>query len=176
MNSTFWVKNFVFARFLTVLSTDFAFRGPFLGRQKRCDLNSEARSRLTSLRAKTRSAPKDAVVQSGKSSMKTMIASATAALLLLAGAGVANAADSADTVHVAVSRAGLDLAKPQDAQRMMKRIDAAALEACGAYPQSALGVKRAIAASSCHQDAVAGAVAQLNSSQAALSVTGVRGR
>ncbi|MBO9710458.1 MAG: UrcA family protein [Caulobacter sp.] len=108
--------------------------------------------------------------------MKTMIASA-AALLLLAGAGVATAASAADeTVSIAVPRAGLDLNNPHDARTMMKRIDTAALEACGAYPQSALGVKRAIASSTCHRDAVANAKAQLASDQASLTVTGVRAR
>ena len=105
--------------------------------------------------------------------MKIMIAS-VAALLLLSGAGVASASENTQAVRIAVPRGHLDMANPRDAQAMMKRIDAAALEACGAYPQSALGVKRAIAASSCHRDAVAGAVAQLNSSQASLTVTGVR--
>jgi UrcA family protein len=108
--------------------------------------------------------------------MKTIIASA-AALALLACAGVATAASAADeTVSIAVPRTGLDLNNPHDARVMMKRIDAAALEACGAYPQSALGVKRAIADSACHRDAVAGAKAQLASNQATLTVTGVRER
>ena len=102
--------------------------------------------------------------------MKTLVAS-TAALLLLAGASFATAAAS-ETVSIAVSKANIDLNNPRDAHRMMKRIDAAALEACGAYPQSALGVKRAIAGSTCHRDAVAGAVAQLQSSQASLNVVG----
>jgi UrcA family protein len=100
--------------------------------------------------------------------MKILVAS-TAALLLLAGATFASAAPS-ETVSIAVSKAKLDLNNPRDAHRMMKRIDAAALEVCGAYPQSALGVKRAIAGSPCHRDAVAGAVAQLQSSQASLDV------
>ena len=107
--------------------------------------------------------------------MKTMIASVTA-LLLLSGAGAAQASGATEAVRIAVPRGHLDMANPRDAQIMLKRIDNAALEACGAYPQSALGVKRAIAASSCHRDAVAGAVAQLSASQAALTVTGVRGR
>lgn len=123
------------------------------------------------------SGAQDAAVQSGKSSMKTMIASFAALLLLSgAGAGVAAASGSTEAVQIAVPRGHLDMSNPRDAKIMMKRIDTAALEACGAYPQSALGVKRAIAGSSCHRDAVAGAVAQLSSSQAALTVTGVRSR
>lgn len=112
--------------------------------------------------------------------MKTLVAS-TAALLVLAAAPFATAASasaSADsvTVSIAVSKAKLDLSNPRDAQRMMRRIDTAALEACGADTRSLMEVKRAVAASACHQDAVAGAVAQLNSSQASLTVTGVRSR
>jgi UrcA family protein len=59
---------------------------------------------------------------------------------------------------------------------MMRRIDIAALQACGADAHSFTEVKRAVAASPCHRDAVAGAVSQLNSNQASLTVTGVRNR
>ncbi len=108
--------------------------------------------------------------------MKTLVAS-TAALLVLATAPFAFAA-SADpmTVSIPVSKAKLDLNNPQDTQRLMRRIDTAALEACGADAHSFVEVKRAVAASACHRDAVAGARAQLNSSQASLIVTGTRAR
>ena len=108
--------------------------------------------------------------------MKTLLAS-TAALLVLAAAPFAAAA-STDlvTVNIPVSKANLDLRNPQDTQKMMRRIDTAALEACGADNHSFAEVKRAVAASACHRDAVAGAVAQLNGSQASLTVTGVRAR
>jgi UrcA family protein len=108
--------------------------------------------------------------------MKTLVAS-TAALLFLAAAPFAAAAPAAsETVSIAVSKAKLDLSNPRDAQRMMRRIDTAALEACGADVHSLTEVKRAVAASACHQDAVAGAVAQLHSTQASLTVTGVHSR
>jgi UrcA family protein len=105
-----------------------------------------------------------------------ILAASVAALLVMAAAPFAVAATitDAETVSISVSKAHLNLDNPRDTQRLMKRIDTAALEACGAYAQSALGVKRAVAASSCHRDAVAGAMAQLPSSQAALTVTGVR--
>lgn len=108
--------------------------------------------------------------------MKILVAS-TAALLVLAVAPFATAASAAPmTVSIPVSKAKLDLNNPRDAQRMMRRIDMAALEACGASAHSFTEVKRAVAASACHQDAVAGAVAQLNTPQAMLTVTGVRSR
>ena len=106
--------------------------------------------------------------------MKTLIA-ATAALLVLAGAGVAAAA-APETTSVAVRTAKLDLNNPRDAERMMKRIDTAAMEVCGAYRGSLVELKRVVAASACHRDAVANAVAQLKSSQAALSQGGGRSR
>ncbi len=59
---------------------------------------------------------------------------------------------------------------------LMRRINTAALQACGADAHSFADVKRAVAASPCHRDAVAGAVAQLNTAQASLTVTGVRNR
>lgn len=108
--------------------------------------------------------------------MKTLVAS-TAAVLLLASASFAVAAQvETETVSIPVSKAKLNLNNPQDAQRMMRRINVAALQACGADAHSFADVKRAVAASPCHRDAVAGAVTQLNSNQASLTVTGVRNR
>lgn len=112
----------------------------------------------------------------GRRQMKTLVAS-TAALLLLAGAAPGFAAQAeTETVSIPVSKAKLNLNNPQDAQRMMRRIDAAALQACGADAHSFPYVKQAVAASACHREAVAGAVSQLNSPQASLTVTGVRNR
>ena len=108
--------------------------------------------------------------------MKTLLAS-TAALLLLAGAPLAVAAPAGmQTVSIPVSKAKLNLDNPRDARVLMRRIDNAALEACGADTHSFVEVKRAVAASACHRDAVAGARSQLNNNQASLTVTGVRGR
>ena len=100
--------------------------------------------------------------------MKILVAS-TAALLLLSGASSALATQAqSETVNIAVSQNKLNLNNPQDAQRMMRRIDIAALQACGADAHSFPDVKRAVAASSCYRDAVAGAKAQLRSTQAGL--------
>ena len=108
--------------------------------------------------------------------MKLLIAS-TAALMVLAGAAVANAgAVSADTTSIAVRTAKLDLSNPRDARLAMLRIDTAAMEACGAQRGSFTEVKRAVAASTCHRDAVANAVAQMKSSQASLAVGAPRSR
>ncbi|MDB5455869.1 MAG: UrcA family protein [Caulobacter sp.] len=101
--------------------------------------------------------------------MNILIAS-TAALMVLSGATFATAAEapSADTTRIAVHTGKLDLANPRDAKVAMARIDTAAMEACGAQRGSFTEVKRAVAASACHRDAVANAVAQLKSSQASL--------
>jgi len=108
--------------------------------------------------------------------MKTVLAS-TLAVLVLAAAPLAVAAPAGvETVSVPVSKSRLDLNNPRDARVLMRRIDTAALQACGADTHSFVEVKRAVAASACHRDAVAGAVSQLNNNQAALTVTGVRGR
>jgi len=108
--------------------------------------------------------------------MKILLTS-TAALLLLASAPLAVAAPAdMQTVSIPVSKAKLNLDNPRDAQRLMRRIDIAALEACGADTHSFVEVKRAVAASACHRDAVAGAKSQLDNNQASLTVTGVRGR
>jgi UrcA family protein len=106
-----------------------------------------------------------------------ILAASTAALLVLAGASFAVAAPAeTETVSIPVSKAKLDLNNPQDTQVLMRRINTAAMQACGADTHSFSEVKRAVAASPCHRDAVAGAVSQLNSSQASLTVTGVRNR
>ena len=106
-----------------------------------------------------------------------ILAASTAALLVLAGASFAVAAPAeTQTVSIPVSKAKLDLNNPQDSQRMMRRIDNAALQACGADSHSFADVKRAVAASACHRNAVAGAVSQLSTNQASLTVTGVRER
>ncbi|HWW28000.1 MAG TPA: UrcA family protein [Caulobacter sp.] len=108
--------------------------------------------------------------------MKIVLASTLAVLALAAAPFAVAAPAGVETVSIPVSKARLDLRNPRDAQVMMRRIDAAALEACGADSHSFVELKRAVAASACHRDAVAGAVSQLNSNQAALTVTGVRGR
>src|SRR5690348_14254127 len=101
--------------------------------------------------------------------MKTILAS-TAAVLVLAAAPLAVAGPAGvETVSVPESKSRLDLNNPRDARVLMRRIDTAALQACGADTHSFVEVKRAVAASACHRDAVAGAVSQLNNNQAALT-------
>ena len=102
--------------------------------------------------------------------MKTLIA-ATAALLLLSGASIASAAETTTSVAV---HAKLDPNSLSDRDALMQRIDTAAMEACGAQRGSFPDVKRAVAASACHRDAVANAVAQLKTSQASLDTAGGR--
>ena len=106
--------------------------------------------------------------------MKTLLASTVAVLVLAAAPFAVAAPAGTETVSIPVSKTKLDLNNPRDAQVMMRRINTAALEACGADAHSFPDVKRAVAASPCHRDAVAGAVAQLSTSQASLTVTGVR--
>ena len=106
--------------------------------------------------------------------MKTLVASAVAVLVLAVAPFAVAAPVGTETVSIPVSKTKLDLNNPRDAQVMMRRINTAALEACGADAHSFSEVKRAVAASPCHRDAVAGAVAQLSTSQASLTVTGVR--
>jgi UrcA family protein len=96
-----------------------------------------------------------------------LIASTAALLVLTAGSGAAFAGTT-ETASVTLRTAKLDLSNPQDARALKSRINAAAMEACGAYPGSLRELKRVVARSACHRDAVAGAVAQLSSSQASL--------
>lgn len=108
--------------------------------------------------------------------MKTLLASTVAVLALAAAPFAVAAPVGVETVSIPVSKSKLDLNNPRDAQVLMRRINTAAMEACGADTHSFPELKRVVAASSCHRDAVAGAVGQLNSNQAALTVTGVRNR
>ncbi|GGL27227.1 MULTISPECIES: UrcA family protein [Caulobacter] len=108
--------------------------------------------------------------------MKILLASTVAVLALAAAPFAVAAPVGVETISIPVSKSKLDLNNPRDAQVLMRRINTAALQACGADTHSFAELKRVVAASSCHRDAVAGAVSQLNSNQAALTVTGVRGR
>ncbi|TCS17320.1 UrcA family protein [Caulobacter sp. BK020] len=108
--------------------------------------------------------------------MKIVLASTLAVLALAAAPFAVAAPAGVETVSIPVSKARLDLDNPRDAKVLMRRIDTAAMQACGADSHSFVELKRVVAASACHRDAVAGAMSQLNSNQAALTVTGVRGR
>ena len=87
--------------------------------------------------------------------MKTLIAATVLALTTSA----AMAAPS----QTAVLRYGdLDLNRSEDAAVMMRRIDSAALSACGASKVSVREMQRAVRAGDCFRDAQARAVATLN--------------
>jgi len=75
---------------------------------------------------------------------------------------VANAA-APETVGktVRVSYADLDLNQPQAAAVMLKRLDRAAMSACGASPFSAKAVRDDVRSSACYRTALDQAVAQV---------------
>ena len=85
-----------------------------------------------------------------------------AALALAAPMAVrAQTADQATTTARA-SYAGLDLSREQDARVMLDRVNAAALEACGASQESFSEYQAAVQRSDCYREGVSQAVAQLN--------------
>lgn len=57
--------------------------------------------------------------------------------------------------YAIVRLADLDLAQPADARRLEKRLETAAMAACGAQRFSARDVKRAIAGSDCYRETLA---------------------
>lgn len=65
--------------------------------------------------------------------------------------------------RIAVAVRGSDLADAPHAAGLLRRIDAAALRACGFQEGMLAPVRAAIAHSSCHQESVARAVAALHS-------------
>lgn len=86
-----------------------------------------------------------------------------ALLLALLTPVVSYAADSAeDVVAVNVRYGDLDLGKSADAAVMLRRIDAAASQACGASDFSLKEYRLAVGRSSCHQESMSRAVAALN--------------
>lgn len=83
--------------------------------------------------------------------------------LALAMPAVSFAADAADTTTaVPVRYHGLDLNKSSDAAVLLKRIDDAATEACGAPRFSLREMRQAVRSSACHEQGMARAVAGLN--------------
>lgn len=84
--------------------------------------------------------------------MKTLIVASALALL---GVSAASAAD------VRVSARGLNLGASADAQTMIKRLDSAAMEACGASRFSLAEVRRATRNGECYKVAMDGAVTTL---------------
>ena len=76
-------------------------------------------------------------------------------------AGLASAT-SEDHVSVTVRYHDGGLDRPREAAQMLRRIDSAALEACGAAPGSLREYREAVGKSACHEDGVSRAVADLN--------------
>ena len=97
--------------------------------------------------------------------MKTF-ATCVIALSLLAPAaalaGPATAPASSETMSLRVSYAGLDLAHQPGAGVMLRRLDRAALTACGASPFSFRDVQNEVRASGCYQHSMDRAVADLS--------------
>jgi len=86
-----------------------------------------------------------------------------AVALAFAAPAVSYASNLANnTTQVAVRYHDLDLNKSADAAILLKRVDAAATEACGASPFSAAGYRQAVRRSACHQAATNRVVAALN--------------
>lgn len=85
--------------------------------------------------------------------MKRLILSAAASLAMAAPAFAS---------PVKVSTAGLDLADPADAAVMLRRIDLAAAEACGADRGSVRDVQMAIRRTDCYAAAKARTLRALN--------------
>lgn len=86
------------------------------------------------------------------------LVSAALAAAFVAGSAVA-APVGAGTATVRV--ADLDPAKPEDAQRLDRRLKRAAMEACGAYEGSVRILKMAVERSDCYRETLADARAHV---------------
>jgi UrcA family protein len=94
----------------------------------------------------------------------TVLAGAVTALMLsVSTAAIAAPPGVDDTQSIAVSYAELDVSRPEGAKVLYQRIQRAALVVCNEYA-SPYRILRA-RASACYQDAVANAVAHVNSAQ-----------
>jgi UrcA family protein len=103
------------------------------------------------------------VLQSTCSARKFLIGGMTALILGLASTALWASPPADDTRSVIVSYAELDVSRPVGAQVLYRRIQRAAYDVCdgyvGPFPE------RHIKTSPCYKNAVANAVAQVNSSQ-----------
>ncbi len=88
--------------------------------------------------------------------MKTLIIAGALALL-----GVSAASAASPAAEVRVTTHGLNLGDSADAQTMIKRLDNASLQACGASRFSLAEVRRATRNGDCYKGAMDGAVATL---------------
>lgn len=89
---------------------------------------------------------------------------AACALALAIAAPVAAQATPAEqlTTSVAVSQRGLDLTRRHDARVMLRRLDQAALSVCGASHFSVREYQEAVRRTSCYQDGMGQALADVN--------------
>ena len=92
------------------------------------------------------------------------IIAVSAALALVAGAASAAPAGSATVV---VRADGLNLSNPSDVRRLDRRLDAAAMEVCGAPSGSVRMVRTAVARSDCFRETRAQAAQQVPTGLAA---------
>ena len=92
---------------------------------------------------------------------KSWIAALALALALPAGGHAASMAAATRTA-VRVPVRGLDLDQPAGAARMLRRLDEAAMEACGASPFSWSEYRWAVRRSECHAASLDRAVAELD--------------
>jgi UrcA family protein len=92
----------------------------------------------------------------GKTIMLDILSSSLAAILA-SGAVAAAPAPEAPVGHgqATVRLADLDLARPGDSARLERRLEKAALAACGAYDGSVRMMKMAVARSDCYRETLA---------------------
>jgi len=83
-------------------------------------------------------------------------------LFAIAALAALTAAPAFAATSVTVRTGGLDLSDGRDAEVMLRRLDAAAAEACGADRGSVREVQVAVRKSACYTEALDTAVAQLN--------------
>jgi UrcA family protein len=93
--------------------------------------------------------------------LKTPAPIALALALALLGPAAVQASTGNDVPTVRVSHADLDLAQPQGAATMLKRLDRASMSVCGASTFSLGQVKDAVRASDCYHQSLDRAVTSL---------------
>ena len=95
--------------------------------------------------------------------MKNMMICAFALAMAVPAASQAASAGDSNATSVAASVRGLNLTQPADAVVMLRRLDTAALEACGASKFSLREYRDAVRQSACYRDGMSRAVADLGS-------------
>jgi UrcA family protein len=82
-------------------------------------------------------------------------------LFALAAPALAQAAEAGDRISVRATHIDRHPASPRAARRTLGRLEAAALEACGASSFSLYEIRQAVRASDCWREAMKDAVAQI---------------